>query len=473
MSFETYALEDVLEITSSKRIKMADYVQSGIPFYRSKEIIEKSNNQPVSTDIFITCEHFDKIKVKFGAPEVGDILLTSVGTLGVSYQVSDDDLFYFKDGNLTWFRNFNDRVLSGYIYCWLKSPLARKKLDEISIGTTQRALTIASLKKVQIKIPSLDVQKKIVFIYESLSNKIINNGKINQTLEQMAQALFKSWFVDFEPVKAKMAVLEAGGSQEDATLAAMTAISGKDTDALVVFEREHPEQYAKLKAMADLFPSAMQDSELGEIPEGWESSSLSKKIKLTGGGTPKRSEPEYWDGDICWYSVKDAPAESDIFVIDTAEKITKKGLNKSSTKLLPIGTTIISARGTVGKLALTATEMAMNQSCYGISGGEFSGPLLTYLKVKQCVDVLKRNTHGAVFDTITTSTFETVPTLTASKNVNNQFEKIVAPLFRAIENNLRANIALTQLRDTLLPKLLSGEITLPEAEQAIREVENV
>lgn len=171
--------------------------------------------------------------------------------------------------------------------------------------------------------------------------------------------------------------------------------------------------------------------------------------------------------------MKDAPAESDIFVIDTAEKITKKGLNKSSTKLLPIGTTIISARGTVGKLALTATEMAMNQSCYGISGGEFSGPLLTYLKVKQCVDVLKRNTHGAVFDTITTSTFETVSTLTASKNINIQFEKIVAPLFRVIENNLRTNVNLTQLRDTLLPKLLSGEITLPEAEQAIGEVENV
>ncbi|EEV5934323.1 restriction endonuclease subunit S [Escherichia coli] len=473
MSFKTYALEDVLEITSSKRIKMADYVQSGIPFYRSKEIIEKSNNQPVSTDIFITCEHFDKIKMKFGAPEAGDILLTSVGTLGVSYQVSDDDLFYFKDGNLTWFRNFNNRVLSGYIYCWLKSPSARKKLDEISIGTTQRALTIASLKKILIKIPSLDVQKKIVFIYESLSKKIINNGKINQTLEQMAQVLFKSWFVDFEPVKAKMAVLEAGGSQEDATLAAMTAISGKDADALVVFEREQPEQYAELKATAELFPSAMQESELGEIPEGWELSSLSEKIKLIGGGTPKRSEPEFWNGDICWYSVKDAPADSDVFVIDTTEKITKKGLDKSSAKLLPIGTTIISARGTVGKLALTATEMAMNQSCYGISGGEFSGPLLTYLKVKQCVDVLKRNTHGAVFDTITTSTFDTVVTLTASKIVNHRFEKIVTPLFNDIENNLRTNASLTQLRDTLLPKLLSGEITLPEAEQAVSEAENV
>ncbi|MEP9310867.1 restriction endonuclease subunit S (plasmid) [Enterobacter cloacae] len=283
MSFKTYALEDVLEITSSKRIKMADYVQSGIPFYRSKEIIEKSNNQPVSTDIFITCEHFDKIKMKFGAPEAGDILLTSVGTLGVSYQVSDDDLFYFKDGNLTWFRNFNNRVLSGYIYCWLKSPSARKKLDEISIGTTQRALTIASLKKILIKIPSLDVQKKIVFIYESLSKKIINNGKINQTLEQMAQVLFKSWFVDFEPVKAKIAVLEAGGSQEDATRAAMTAISGKDADALAVFEREHPEQYAELKATAELFPSAMQDSELGNIPVTWELGKLQDLLVLQRG----------------------------------------------------------------------------------------------------------------------------------------------------------------------------------------------
>ncbi|MFO3902947.1 restriction endonuclease subunit S [Enterobacter hormaechei] len=289
----------------------------------------------------------------------------------------------------------------------------------------------------------------------------------------MAQALFKSWFVDFEPVKAKIAVLEAGGSQEDATLAAMTAISGKNADALVVFEREQPEQYAELKATAELFPSAMQESELGRIPEGWESSPLSEKIKLIGGGTPKRSEPEYWNGDICWYSVKDAPAESDVYVINTTEKITKKGLEKSSTKLLPAGTTIISARGTVGKLALTATEMAMNQSCYGISGGEFSGPLLTYLKVKQCVDVLKRNTHGAVFDTITTSTFETVTTLTASKITNHQFEKIVNPLFSAIERNLRTNASLTQLRDTLLPKLLSGEITLPEAEQAVSEAENV
>ncbi|WP_072036708.1 restriction endonuclease subunit S [Leclercia adecarboxylata] len=365
----------------------------------------------------------------------------------------------------------NSEVNVKWLYFRIK--YVTSELQSMSVGTATKFLTKKILDAFEIELPTFEEQTYQAKILWGLQDKLANNEAINQTLEQMAQALFKSWFVDFEPVKAKIAVLEAGGSQEDATLAAMTAISGKDTDALAVFEREHPEQYTELKATAELFPSAMQESELGDIPEGWESSPLSEKIKLIGGGTPKRSEPEYWNGDICWYSVKDAPAESDVYVINTAEKITKKGLDKSSTKLLPAGTTIISARGTVGKLALTATEMAMNQSCYGISGGEFSGPLLTYLKVKQCVDVLKRNTHGAVFDTITTSTFETVTTLTASKITNHQFEKIVNPLFSAIESNLRTNASLTQLRDTLLPKLLSGEITLPEAEQAVSEAENV
>jgi len=364
-------------------------------------------------------------------------------------------------------------LVSGYLYYWFLLEGKNGSLEPFCTGTAIKHLTGKSLGNLKIALPPVSYQEKCVSILKSIDRKIKHNKKINQTLEQMAQALFKSWFVDFEPVKAKIAVLEAGGSQEDATLAAMTAISGKYADALVVFERKHPELYAELKVTAGLFPSAMQDSELGAIPVDWQVSPLSRKIKLTGGGTPKRSESSFWDGEICWYSVKDAPSESDVFVIDTIEKITKKGLDKSSAKLLPVGTTIISARGTVGKLALTAVEMAMNQSCYGISGGEFSGPLLTYLKVKQYVDVLKRNTHGAVFDTITTSTFETVVTLTASKPVNDQFEKIVTPLFNSIENNLRTNASLTQLRDTLLPKLLSGEITLPEAEQAVSEAENV
>ncbi|WP_312387150.1 restriction endonuclease subunit S [Atlantibacter hermannii] len=471
MNFDEYSFADLLSNIVDNRGKTCPVEDEGFPLIATN-CIKDDSLYPVFEKVRFVSD--DTYKNWFrDHPNAGDIIFVCKGSPGRVAWVKEPVSFCIAQ-DMVAIRADQKVVDPMFLFSLLRSEQVINKINNMHVGTLIPHFKKGDFKNLYLSIPrDLKLQRAIGFFYFSLSEKIEKNKEINQTLEQMAQALFKSWFVDFEPVKTKIAVLEAGGSQEDATLAAMTAISGKDADALVVFEREQPEQYAELKATAELFPSAMQESELGEIPEGWELSSLSEKIKLIGGGTPKRSEPEFWNGDICWYSVKDAPADSDVFVIDTTEKITKKGLDKSSAKLLPIGTTIISARGTVGKLALTATEMAMNQSCYGISGGEFSGPLLTYLKVKQCVDVLKRNTHGAVFDTITTSTFDTVVTLTASKIVNHRFEKIVTPLFNDIENNLRTNASLTQLRDTLLPKLLSGEITLPEAEQAVSEAENV
>ncbi|HCJ8919619.1 TPA: restriction endonuclease subunit S [Escherichia coli] len=470
MRYKTYCFGDLVEKWIDNRGKTPPLSENGIPLLEVKHLPESNLYPKIVGTKFVDKETYDSWFRAYLEPN--DILFSTVGTTARVVMTPPTETVAIAQ-NILGIRFKKDLVDPWFMFYYMRGKQFQHDIEARLVTTVQASIKRADMVGIPIAVPQLDAQKELVHRVISLDHKIQLNQDINQTLEQMAQALFKSWFVDFEPVKAKMAVLESGGSQADAMLAAMTAISGKDADALVVFEREQPEQYAELKATAELFPSAMQESELGEIPEGWELSSLSEKIKLIGGGTPKRSEPEFWNGDICWYSVKDAPADSDVFVIDTTEKITKKGLDKSSAKLLPIGTTIISARGTVGKLALTATEMAMNQSCYGISGGEFSGPLLTYLKVKQCVDVLKRNTHGAVFDTITTSTFDTVVTLTASKIVNHRFEKIVTPLFNDIENNLRTNASLTQLRDTLLPKLLSGEITLPEAEQAVSEVENV
>lgn len=156
-----------------------------------------------------------------------------------------------------------------YLLAWLISSreLLLGKVENTGIGAGK--LDTKILQDLDVPVPPKAKLLRLELFSKALDDKIILNQNINHTLEQMAQALFKSWFVDFEPVKAKMAVLEAGGSQEDATLAAMAAISGKDAYALAVFEREHPEQYAELKTTAELFPSAMQDSELGEIPEGW------------------------------------------------------------------------------------------------------------------------------------------------------------------------------------------------------------
>ena len=173
---------EVLEITSSKRIKRADYVEMGIPFFRSKEVIERSKGNEISTELFITEEQFYTIKNKFCAPVKGDILLTSVGTLGVAYQVRDEDKFYFKDGNLTWFRNYKDCVNPEFVFYWLCSPEAQQKLDEVSIGSTQKALTIVSLKSIEMPLPPLSVQCVVVDILQSISRRLESNRKISQTL---------------------------------------------------------------------------------------------------------------------------------------------------------------------------------------------------------------------------------------------------------------------------------------------------
>ena len=178
--------------------------------------------------------------------------------------------------------------------------LSDKRTEIFNLGATATRTPILKkslFEKIEFYAPRLEYQKKVGSILSCLDNKIINNQEINQTLEQMANSLFKSWFVDFEPVKAKLAVLEVGGSQEEATLAAMKSISGKNADALAIFEREHSELYAKLKATAELFPSAMQDSSLGKIPYDWFVQSLSDVLNvLETGNRPKGGVSAYSEG---------------------------------------------------------------------------------------------------------------------------------------------------------------------------------
>lgn len=192
-----YSLEDVAEITSSKRIFYADYVDYGIPFYRSKEIIELYNRSEISNSLYISEQKYLEIKEKYGVPVIGDILLTSVGTLGIPYLVNNSNEFYFKDGNLTWIRKINKNiVLPDFIYCLLNSPLGKNKLDEITIGSTQAALTIAGLKKIKISVPNLSEQLEIVNVIQSISKKIELLHRQNKTLESMAETLFRQWFVE-------------------------------------------------------------------------------------------------------------------------------------------------------------------------------------------------------------------------------------------------------------------------------------
>ena len=139
--WEGKPLSELMTITSSKRIFYSEYVRHGIPFYRSKEIIELRNSGSTNSELFISKERFNEIKKKFAVPKNGDILLTSVGTLGVPFRVRENDEFYFKDGNLTWFKDFNG-ISSSIIYFWLLSRIGQEQIRSITIGSTQEAITI-------------------------------------------------------------------------------------------------------------------------------------------------------------------------------------------------------------------------------------------------------------------------------------------------------------------------------------------
>ncbi len=192
-----YKLGDLAEITSSKRIFYSDYVPSGVPFFRSKEIIDRYNRRAGGSELFIGEERFLEIKNKFGVPETGDILLTSVGTLGIPYLVEQKDRFYFKDGNLTWFRKINTKIINAdYLLAWITSDIGKQKLDEIAIGSTQAALTIVGLKGLTIDLPTIAEQHAIAGVLRSLNDKINLFHRQNATLEALAETLFRQWFVE-------------------------------------------------------------------------------------------------------------------------------------------------------------------------------------------------------------------------------------------------------------------------------------
>lgn len=392
--WKEYKLGELCEITSAKRIFYSEYTKSGVPFYRSKEIIDLFNKRNISTELYISNDRYNEISSKFGVPHENDILLTSVGSLGIPYLIRRTDKFYFKDGNLTWFRNIDKtKIDSMYLLHWLCSAIGNQKLDEVTIGSTQPALTITGLKTIDISLPPLSEQKQIAGILSSLDDKIDLLNRENKTLETMTETLFRKWFVE-------------------------------------------------------------------DAKEDWKEKTLFDCIDLVGGGTPKTSENNYWNGDICWLSGGDIANNHKGYVMQSEKMISQEGLNNSSAKLLPMNSMVISARGTVGKYCLLSKSMAFSQSNYGILP-KFAGcPFFTFLLIAYFVDEIQSAAYGSVFDTITTNTFKGIHVSLPLEQPIQQFENLIKPYFEKIKSNTIQNLTLSQLRNTLLPKLMNGEVRM-------------
>ncbi|HBW4678453.1 TPA: restriction endonuclease subunit S [Klebsiella pneumoniae] len=358
---------------------------------------------------------------------------------------------------------------------WVNLCLQTKEvaeyLDARANTTVQKTLNLKDVREIPILLPPPQLKSAIENVALGISKKIQCNNKTNQTLEQMAQALFKSWFVDFEPVKAKMAVLEAGGSQEDATLATMTAISGKDADALAVFEREHPEQYAELKTTAELFPSAMQDSELGEIPVGWMVNSTSEHYSISIGKTPPRKEAQWFSinsEDLKWVSIKDMGIAS-TYISETSERLTHEAVKKFNIKVMPANTVFLSFKLTVGRVCITTEEMCSNEAIAHFTPKENKYESHWLYHALKSFDFNKLGSTSSIATAVNSKTIKEMKLIFPNEIIAKKYTKKVSSIMKLQQLNSEEINGLTQLRDTLLPKLLSGEITLPEAEQIISE----
>jgi type I restriction enzyme, S subunit len=189
--WEVKRLGDICEVGSSKRIFLSEYVESGIPFLRGKEVIQLSKGQSISTELFIAAERFKSIKEKFGVPLKGDILISSVGTIGVSWMVDNENPFYFKDGNVTWIKNYSPRVRGSFISQWLKSPNCQEQIKSETIGSTQQALTISALKTLQIVLPPSEsiIVNEVSKELELWNDQIVSNKLETQTLTTLRDTL--------------------------------------------------------------------------------------------------------------------------------------------------------------------------------------------------------------------------------------------------------------------------------------------
>jgi type I restriction enzyme S subunit len=420
------------------QLHASDYVDDGIPSIMPKNItvdaITTDDIARVSPD---DVERLSKYKV-----QVGDIIYSRRGDVEKCARITETEDGWLCGTGCLRVRIKPTIISTEFLHAYLCHPVVREWIVRHAVGATMPNLNTSILSALPVVIPNKSEMTAIGSIWLTISDQIRLNSQINQTLEQMAQAIFKSWFVDFEPVKAKIAALEAGGSEEDALLAAMQAISAKDEIELARLQAEQPEQYAELRATAELFPSAMQDSELGEIPEGWTPTKLERHIELAYGKALK----------------KDARVEGQYRVYGSG------GVTGSHHEFLIPGPGIIVGRkGTVGSIYWEPDNFyPIDTTFYVTVKNGYSLAFAYYLL--QTLGLSSMNTDAAVPGLNRNNVYRLqIPSFPTA--LVGQFSQIVASISEKISTLNAESRTLTELRDSLLPKLLSGALTAPIAEE--------
>ncbi|MBW4934463.1 restriction endonuclease subunit S [Marinobacter sp. F4206] len=452
-------LSEAVDALIDYRGKTPKKTDHGVPLITAK-IVKGGTILPATE--YIAEEDYESWMVR-GLPMAGDVVVTTEAPLGEVAQLADGNVALAQ--RIVTLRGAKGLLQNDYLRYVMQAPYVQDQLESRASGSTVKGIKQSELRKIILPIPPENEQRGIARHLRALDEKIQNNHQISQTLEHIAQAIFKSWFIDFEPVQAKIAALKDGGSAKDALFAAMQTISSKDGAQLNRLQAEEPEQYAELRATAELFPSAMQDCEWGEIPEGWRVSQVGNELTVMGGGTPSTRNDDFWGGgDIHWATPKDLSSLKHKVLIDTERKITSAGLAKISSGLLPIDTVLMSSRAPVGYLALAKTPVAINQGFIAMKCDKTLSPEYVLQWCASEMDEIKGRASGTTFAEISKKNFKVIPIAVPPHELINAYTKLAKSVYENIEILVRKTGSLADLRDTLLPQLLSGARLIDQKE---------
>ena len=327
--------------------------------------------------------------------------------------------------------NVTDHDFVYYLTRW--NEVRNYAIGQMTGTSGRQRVPVDSLEHLTVEIPPLAEQCAIAQVLSTLDDKIDLNRRMNQTLKEMARALFKSWFVDFEPVRIKM----EGRWRRDESLPGLT------TD------------------LYDLFPDRLVESEAGVIPKGWEIKTLGDVTVVVGGTTPSTKVSEYWEGGkYNWATPKDLATLSSPVLLDTERKVTDAGLDKIGSGLLPVGTLLLSSRAPIGYLAISEKPVAINQGFIAMPPMEGISNLFLLYWCEAFHDLIIDYANGSTFLEISKRDFRRIPMVMPDEAAMTAFVNCTRPLHEQIVTNECESRTLAVQRDALLPKLVSGDLRL-------------
>ncbi len=412
-------LAEVMEAIIDYRGKTPQKTDSGIPLITAKIV---KNGRIKTPEEFIAESQYRSWMVR-GLPRAGDVVVTTEAPLGEIAQLDDANVALAQ--RIVTLRGKEGILNNDYLLYLMQSSYVQDQLESRASGSTVKGIKQRELRKILLPIPPEDEQIEIAKHLKALDKKIEVNRKTNQVLEQMAQAIFKSWFVDFDPILAKITGRQPAGMNS---------------------------------TTAAIFPNELVDSEFGFIPKGWSWSTIGDEVEVLGGGTPSTLEEKFWaEGHLNWATPKDLSGLNDRVLIGTERQLTQAGVDKISSGLLPINVVLMSSRAPVGYLAITKVPVAINQGFIAMRCEKTLPPEYVLQWASFSMNDIKLRASGTTFSEISKKTFRPIPILVPQSEVLNKFCQTVVPFYEKIALLAKESRSLAAARSSLLPKLLFGQ----------------